>query len=443
MSSNQMTNRSWRPGFPLALAIVAVAVYSAAAVLAILAYRYEAFRPAMDRLGIRFWNQPFLDLKGVLSWSECHRLGYDVMRVNPCDPLGRLLNYSPLTRYLPFGTEATIAGGLAIDGAFLLILPLIVRPRSRSELGLVLAAVLCPFSVGFALERANLDLAIFVIAATGIWLTARTGLLRYAGYFLYLVIGLLKFYPLILLGTLARERSRTALIAGLLLALIVALLVFAFWSDLVRIPALLPKAEFTKDNFGAVILSLATMHFFGWPEANAGAMQLILSASAATAAVPLSVRIRPLIAESRLGTYPLAFLIAGALLIVGAFFAQTNIAYRAVFLLFLMPGLFRLREMPEKEGRIFSLCLTAMFLCLWEAIFRLPLNLASGALAQSGIAGVVMNTLAGMFFLLREAAWWWNVTVLLAVLIVFFSQTKAVREGLALTRWRPRQTGVP
>ena len=55
--------------------------------------RTELYFAVMHGLGVDAFTRPFLDLSGVLSMGECHRMGIDVTTVNPCDPLHRLLNY--------------------------------------------------------------------------------------------------------------------------------------------------------------------------------------------------------------------------------------------------------------------------------------------------------------------------------------------------------------
>jgi hypothetical protein len=417
----------WRSPLPFVLALSAMVFYGTVYEAGIWAYAQEAFRPLMTNLGVRFWRWPFFDLEGVLSWGECHRLGYDVMRVNPCDREGRLLNYSPLFQYLPLGgTHMTMGGGCAIDTLFLATAAFVLQPRSWRELGLGLAALLCPFAIGFALERANIDIAVFLVGAAGVWLTARPGFQRYAGYALYLGAGLLKFYPAILLCTLARERPRMALGLATLSALTIMLFIALFWADLLRIPALLPSPSFSNNMFGAIILPLATAYYLGLAPAAVAIMTLMLTVLATAAAVRFAGSLRPLIAPVEWNTYPFAFLAVGALLIVGTFFTQANIAYRAVFLLFLLPGLLRLRDKGGKTKRIFSFTLETLFLCLWEASIRLPLKTAVAAAAGNAMVSGFWKTLSLAFFFIREAAWWWTVSVLAAVLIVYFAQAPAL-----------------
>ena len=122
------------------------------------ATHYPLYIAIMSALGVDAWHFPFLDTMGPLSWIECHRRGIDVFVVNPCDPLNRLFNYSPLILDFPdFGLRVrdTFAIGLSIALLFLTALPFIFRPGTVHALVLACFACLSP-SVLFAVERARL-----------------------------------------------------------------------------------------------------------------------------------------------------------------------------------------------------------------------------------------------------------------------------------------------
>ena len=105
---------------------------------------------------------PFVDLAGVLSWAQCHAQGIDVFVRNPCDPMARLFNYGPGS-LLPFGSpDDTLAAGAVLDSVFLLMVALILRPATGGEFAIALLA-LFSHAVFLAVERANLDIAIFIL----------------------------------------------------------------------------------------------------------------------------------------------------------------------------------------------------------------------------------------------------------------------------------------
>src|SRR5271155_1334386 len=97
------------------------------------ATNYPLYIAIMSVFGVDAWRSPFLDTIGLLSWVECHQQGIDVFATNPCDPLNRLFNYSPVLLSLPdFGLRVrdafTIGFGIAF--LFLATLPFLFRPAS-------------------------------------------------------------------------------------------------------------------------------------------------------------------------------------------------------------------------------------------------------------------------------------------------------------------------
>ena len=113
----------------------------------------------MNALGVNAWNFPFLDTMGELSWIDCHRQGIDVFGSNPCDPLNRLFNYSPILLDLPdigLRVRDTFAIGFGIALAFLATLPYVLRPASFHALVLASIACLSP-AVDLAMERGSCD----------------------------------------------------------------------------------------------------------------------------------------------------------------------------------------------------------------------------------------------------------------------------------------------
>ena len=191
----------------------------------------------MNALGIDAWRFPFLDTMGPLSWIECHQKGIDVFVTNPCDPLNRPIAYSPMMLDLPdfgFRVRDTFAIGLSIALAFLATLPFIFRPASLHALMTAFIACLSP-AVLFAVERGNFDLLEFALIAAAGLLALRRGPTRFASYAIFLISGLLKFYPFVLLALSVRERPRVfAAIAALSAAAIFAFGGY-YWVDLQKI----------------------------------------------------------------------------------------------------------------------------------------------------------------------------------------------------------------
>jgi hypothetical protein len=155
------------------------AAAAAVAFLAMAALLYCGETGAFSSI-MRYWGfNPteflFLDTETIMSALRCQRDGVDVFVTNPCDPLGRVFDYSPLwlaAVTLPVTPAWTTAVGLAFDLAFLA--SLLLFPAGRTPLGVMIitvAALATPSA--FALERGNCDLIIFALSCCGAALASR------------------------------------------------------------------------------------------------------------------------------------------------------------------------------------------------------------------------------------------------------------------------------
>src|SRR6185437_1226514 len=93
------------------------------------------------------------------------------------------------------------------DAVFLVSVFFLPPAKSWSAAAVMIAALLSS-AVTMALERANLDLAIFVVAMMAAGLSLRGPAWRSLGYGLITLAGLVKYYPAIMLLLALRERRR-------------------------------------------------------------------------------------------------------------------------------------------------------------------------------------------------------------------------------------------
>ena len=394
----------------------------AAASFAVFALLYAADRPGyfaiLNALHLHPFPRPFLDARFVTAQVECWRRGVDVYASNPCDPLGRTLDYSPLWLRLPFlalSDRWTPAIGLAIDGAFLFALfRMPWDPRGFFGPLVAIGAVLS-WATTFALERGNTDLLMFAAAVLFAHLATRSAPARCAGYALALGAGALKFYPLVLLALVVREPRRRMGWVALACAIAVAAFLACFHAELWRIGANMASSPF-GDMFGARGLPFGVplllgrdpireasgayvgtdalgpaMRRVGWAAFGvmSGACVLLAVARGRDPALQNML--------DRIDPAARSLLLAGAILCAGCFFAHQNIGYRAVLLLLAVPGLLALdREAPDRRWRLFTRATGLLIvLLLW--------------------GGVVSRSTPGWFVL--QAAWWWTVYALLAIAV--------------------------
>ena len=167
--------------------------------------------------------------------------------------------YSPLwlaLSALPITTDWTPAVGATLVGLFLLSLMLLPLGRGWAQVGIITLATLSG-SVAFALERANNDLVIFILATVIIRL-------RWCGYGLAVFAAMLKFYPAVLLALAVRERLCIFIVIGV--AAVVALAGFAafYLDDLMRVlPSIPTTSYFDAYAFGARNLPFGLAETFG------------------------------------------------------------------------------------------------------------------------------------------------------------------------------------
>ena len=111
-------------------------------------------------------GEPFVDTRFVLAQLECWRRGIDVYSVNPCDPLGRLQDYSPLwlrLDFIPADPAWVMPFGLALDLMFLAALFALPLPRLDRAGRTVMSLAMVSTASIFAMERGNIDLLVFAL----------------------------------------------------------------------------------------------------------------------------------------------------------------------------------------------------------------------------------------------------------------------------------------
>jgi len=423
-------HRQSRTALALRMVVPAVAL-GVLVVFSVLYWRHSAI--AFDVL--RWWGipppfrNPFLDLRYVFAGIECWGKGVDVYISNPCDPLGRPHGYSPLWlrfAFLPSQQWTPIAGVL-VDGLFALSLAAFPPPQNRGELAVVLAAALSP-PVAFALQRANVDVIIFMmlLAVAGLWIRGPSR--RLVGYGIVTFAGLLKIYPLIVLGLALREgikRGATIFaVSGLLLIGFVAY----FHTELIEMTRNIPTGGyFIGDMFGAKNFPDGLLA--GHVGAATGWLGIAVWGTLLALASALTLSTLSLLASHRGIAQPMAFesalLLVGAAVICGCFFAGQSVGYRGIFLLLTVPGLLALRRRAA-EDRVRRLATQATALVLfvmwqgaltWNADFLDALQRWLGAPVGSALWMALWSA--------RELAWWLLAGILAGVVLTFAVESPA------------------
>lgn len=405
-----MTARGGAGGRRMLPSLVLLAALALFAVLWI-GGAHELYFALFRLLGVPAFRLPFLDTHGELAVIDCHRLGFDVYRSNPCDMLGRVHVYTPLwyrVDWLPLGVGDTPVAGFILATGFALSLGLLPIGTKRAAWVVTIAA-LSP-AVAFAMERGNVDLLMFALAALAGWLAVRAGPSRLLAFPAIVLATALKLYPITLLVLALREPPRRCLaVGGLSLAALGAYAAFDR-AGLREMLAVVPGGTPFIYAFGARDLGVGLGRIAGWPPIMLATFQGGLLLAACGFAIAQPARLRPAVAT--LTDAAATFLLIGGVLIVGCFVLGQSGEYRAVHLLFVLPALTTLATTAGPARRLAAITLGVILAQLWG-------DLASGLLnVLGGIApGDVAAPVARLLWLVRELAWWWIVAVLLAMLL--------------------------
>ena len=381
-------------------------------------------------IGLEPFRFPFLDIHAVLAAAECQRQGIDVYVSNPCDAIGRPHVYSPLWLAITpvfFGTRATLWVGLSLDLLFIVSLASVLLPRTLREMLVYGLAVLSPTTV-YALERANNDLIVFLLILSGGILLMAPRPYRLFSYALFLVSGLLKYYPLALLVLLIREHRRA--VVAFLIPVCMILISFGiyFRVELGKALANIPAQSYFADSFSAQNLPFGIGEILGngfcRTSIGVSLLGVLLAVSAAK-----TLRTVRLLGRDKLdwnGT-EMRLLAIGGILLSACFFAGQNINYRGIYFLLVIPGLVEIhRSAGQTAVRQFQtrMIAAALFL-IWEEFFRRALHAMVTLVPNRGLIYAEV-----CFWIGREFVWWWLVVGLAAIVLAYLVQLPSPQGGI-------------
>lgn len=389
---------TWRAGTDgRAVMLAAVVIYLGAIATARLGWDVDAW-PA---LGVPSGPSLYVDARNVTAAWECHRLGYDPLYESPCDPLGRPLNYPRAWLLLAgFGLDQshTFVIGSALVAAMFLTFSLLLG-RVPIGTGVVMSLALVSPAIMFAVERANMDIALFSLVALSalVW-RAFPSAARVASPLLVLLAAMAKVYGVFALPAFILTRNRAAIRTALLSVAAFIIYAAATVHDLTRIAEIAPQGVLY--SYGARILPAHLYHQVGadhWA-GPAVVKQLIAAVPlvliAGTAALWVRRRVAPAADDPPPTTAPLLALHLGALIYLGTFTVGNNFDYRLVFLLLTLPQLLRWGMTPTHPLSSLSLAaLAAIVTLLWVGSLSEVLSLWDEA-ASWVVTGVLAAILA-------------------------------------------------
>jgi hypothetical protein len=337
--------------------------------------------------------------------------------------------------FIPLGRSATGPVGWTLGLIFILCLALLPPARRAWELVLVVLAANSTMVV-FAVERANPDIILFLLALLVGFLAGGLLPARLLAYLTALFAALIKYYPITLLILSFRERVAVFLANGLATAGLIALFLSAYLPDIERGLPLIATGSYFSDLFAAKNLpfGLAELVFglSGWPANSvaftvlSAALYGILVLRGALICRGLLTRTALRLDSARISEREGIFLVIGSALIVGCFFAGQSIGYRGIFLLFTLPGLLAMARIATDPAsrNVYRAAAIVVVVLMWEECVRFGFE---AILARSGIAPLFATLGKLTFWLGREVAWWWIVSVMVALLLSFLAESETVR----------------
>jgi hypothetical protein len=419
------------PGIALGLFGILAALWSVAA--------YPAYFFILNFFGFEPLSPPFVDTHGLFSAAQCYQQGIDVYLANPCDMYQRASPYPPLWLLITptfWGTEQTMAAGVILGLLFILSWPFVMQPRSPSETIICGLLAISP-PILFAIERGNADIIIFLLVLGGGALQLAPSRYRFLSYLFFLIAGLLKYYPLVLLVLALRERWRHVLLLGAIVLATFALFGVYFRADLGYMLANIPRWSYFANSFAARNLPYGLAAFMPtgpfMSRAGLGASLLCALLAATVASTWLNLRLLAR-AEIDLTERGGSLLAIGSLVLTACFFAGSNMDYRGVYFLLVVPALLRLRQSgdcPILRPWLSQMIAATLFLIWEECISR-------------GLPGLLgfhppmwPNAQARLLlWLIREFVWWWVIAGLASIAVLYLSRLPRIRDGVADLRRR-------
>jgi hypothetical protein len=352
-------------------------------------------------LGVPSGPSAFFDARNLTAALDCHRLGIDPLYTNPCDPWGRPLMYLRpwlLLGYLGLTQTHTVAIAVVLIAAMFLLFAAISGPTPAGT-GVLLALAACSPAVMFAVERANMDVALFSVVAIALLLW-RDGSRWPASLspVLVLIAAMAKLYPIFALPAFVLAGRRRAAWVAIASGIVFVLYVALTFGDVRHAAQIATQGE--EYSYGSRILIAHLYHQTGVDRWNApAAVKQAVAAvpvAAAMIAIVVLVRRRFVALTTTMDATLLAFYV-GALIYLGTFVTTNNFDYRLVFLLLTLPQLTAwCRRPPDQLSSLATATLLTVLLALWVGSLSRLLHLWD-ELVSWLLAGLMSAVLVATF----------------------------------------------
>jgi hypothetical protein len=299
------------------------------------------------KLGVGPLRYRFGDLRNLTSAWDCVRMHMAVLPSNPCDPDHRPANYPGILlipSHLGLGADETNLLGWCVFAVYLIAAVAIIPGRARLGTTVLYGFALCSPAAMLGVERGNVDLVLFALVVPAVLVAQRGEAGRAVSAGLVLFAGILKLFPILAVGFLARQGSRRALVRVGAVLVAFAAYAFAIHNQLRQINAALPRQD--KYSYGLRRVSewlSAGLEGHGAKSASLPSWDILLAIAIGVGSLFVVRRLRAKGGVLRAGASErdLDLFWAGSCVYVGSYLLTRNFDYRLVFLLLTVPQLAR------------------------------------------------------------------------------------------------------
>ena len=316
-----------------------------------------------------FWNIPtmtphFADLRTITHGAETYRSGLDPMLENTEDPWQRPLNYPRIWQILflsGLNRSHTTILGIIVIGLFFLGICLSLYQAGTAAILLTMLAVISPATM-LGIERANSDLLIFFILATGIFASNRSQMILAASIFGATVF---KLYPAVAIFSLINEKKSDFKKFFLGTATLIAIYFLYISADIAIISKNTPAGTHLSYGFNVFWMEFFKINY------QLGSVTRLLSHVFLLGILLQTIKKTTANNDNRLDNTTLTSFRAGASIYIGTFLIGNNWDYRLIFLILTIPFLAGLFQQSGRQNKFLSsITLFSIFLSMWSLLLN-------------------------------------------------------------------------
>jgi len=346
--------------------------------------------------GVPAMDYAFADLAVVADGIEAEANGYSPYE-NRRSEIHQLPTYNypriwTSLKYLGFSSATVPIGGVILASFFWITSLAVTRPKTPIE-ALWVTAFLCSPMAMLAVERGNIDQAVFVLTSIAVLIPSRH--IWFASAVL-LVAAISKLFPL---AAVASLWNRPGIKGALpLIALVSVFSIHAFFhiADLRIVSAVTPRVSILSYGAAVPLQTLSNHLQLNIPYYYCHVTGVVLISLLVTVTVWLTRRI-----ALSVPAYPARAFLAGAGIYCGTFLIGNNFQYRAIFLLLCAPALFSIAKVKNPyPSRLAIGTLGLILLWTWWDFFSTEALLRT-ALLKNGLSMLLFALLFTLGWKLR------------------------------------------